>query len=85
MQDGDLVEWGNPASPTVGRLLEVRAHVPARRAGTRLGSWTNKFYKTRALVEVHHKSGHKGLAWVVYTRLRPLPDTSKEYHADSVS
>jgi len=71
MQIGDLVEWGNPVAPKIGQLREVREDMPARKAGSRLGSWTNKFYKTRALVEVQHKNGDRGLAWIVYTRLRP--------------
>lgn len=66
---GDSVEWGSKGMH--GEIREIREHMPARKAGSRLGSWTNKFYKTRALVRFqHHYDGHFSAAWMPVTRLR---------------
>jgi hypothetical protein len=54
-----------------GTIVRVESRRPARKRGVALGSWTNDFYRLRALVDfVHPISGKRASEWINIERLK---------------
>jgi len=54
-----------------GTIVRVERRRPAKMRGVSLGSWTNDFYRPRALVDfVHPLSGKRASEWINVKRLK---------------
>ena len=70
MKSGDSVAYtSRHGKPMTGTVLRVDHRRPLRKAGVRLGSWTDNFYKAMALVKFKHANGKQGTGWVLMSRL----------------
>ena len=72
MKPGDKVAWTSRfGNPMEGVVVKVDPRRPLRKAGVRLGSWTNNFYRRACRVSFNHPTGRKrpGVQWMNASKL----------------
>ena len=78
MKPGDTVVYtSRRGRPMAGTVLQVDPRRPLRKAGVRLGSWTNSFYREMALVKFEHGNKKQAAEWILVSRLEKKEDGTK--------